>query len=130
MKTALGIIGTLLGIGVVIYIVKMFSKPTAQTSQVKNTNTATALDPFYRLFGLQQTPRSTGQADNTGAYITAGASALSSVSKTFSDLFRRTPAVSGVGSPNVQIGNGLTLAPEPVVTSTPWNDTFDYSIFD
>lgn len=94
MKKGLYLIGGVLGVGVLVWLFsKFFGKsPSAQPNAVTNTNSAGALDPFYKLFGLTPTPKSTGaQPDNTGQLITAGASVFTSAVKSIGDLIKGTP---------------------------------------
>lgn len=92
MKKALYLIGGVLGVGVVIWVVKMFSaKPAAQSSAVTNTGTAGALDAFYSLFKNGNNKSTGSQPDNTGALITAGGSVLTSTVKSLTDLLKGTP---------------------------------------
>lgn len=124
MKKIMYVVGAALGVGVVLYVVKMFTKkPGAQASQVANTNSAGALDPFYRLFGLTQTPKSTGQgADNTGQLIVAGGNAFTSTVKSLTDLLKGTPMTTPVAATATGNIGGVDIYQtfDPTVNTPDW----------
>jgi hypothetical protein len=99
-KNIIGILLTVSGIGIVAYIILKLLPASSKTApRTATTSTATQpslVDSFRNLFGINQT-----QQDNTGAYITAGGNAVSSLVKSIGGLFNTGTPTSGtpVASP-------------------------------
>ena len=115
MKTFVTILLAVSGIGVAIWLLNKFNRPQSQPSQVTNTNSAGALQPFYDLWGRLRTPASTGaiRQDNTAALITAGGNALTQTVKSFQDLFKKTPVPPPVPTNVGSIYSGIDDTYDP-----------------